>query len=192
MHKLGVIIASVRNGRVGLPVANWFLGVARTHGKFDVTALDLKEVDLPLLEEARHPRLMQYADPRTKAWSATVAAVDAFVIVTPEYNYSAPPALINALDHLYNEWSYKAAAFVSYGGVSGGIRSVQMSKQLLAALKMVPIVEAVAIPFVAKQIDTASGTFMPNEANDKAATVMLDELVRWTDALGVLRVPVTR
>src|SRR5262245_59179168 len=134
MFTLGVIIASVRKGRAGLPVANWFVEVARRHAKFDVTTIDLRAVGLPLLEEPKHPRLQQYEDPRTKAWSATVSAIDAFVIVTPEYNFSSPPALVNALDHLYKEWNYKAAAFVSYGGISGGLRSVQSTRQLLTAL----------------------------------------------------------
>ena len=63
--------------------------------------------------------------------SASVAAADAFVIVTPEYNYGPPPSLINAFDYVYKEWNYKAAGFVSYGGVSGGLRAVQMEKQTL-------------------------------------------------------------
>lgn len=185
--KLGVIIASVRKGRAGLPVANWFLDVARSHAKFDLVTLDLKEVGLPVLEEPKHPRLRQYEDPRTKAWSATVAAIDAFVIVTPEYNFSSPPALVNALDHLYVEWNYKAAAFVSYGGISGGLRSVQMTRQTLTALKMVHLAEVVAIPFIAKQIDAESGRFNATEGNEKAAIAVLDELLRWTGALASLR-----
>lgn len=187
MPTLGLIIASVRKGRLGLPVANWFLEVARRHGKFEITTLDLKEIALPMLEEPKHPRLAQYEDPRTKAWSDAVSAMDSFVIVTPEYNYTSPPALVNALDHLYSEWNYKAAAFVSYGGVSGGTRSVEMTKQILTAMKMVPVMEAVAIPFVVRQMDAATGAFTATEANEKAAIVMLDELLRWTTAIATLR-----
>ena len=182
---LGVVVASVREGRVGLPVAHWAVEAVRAHGRFEPVLVDLREVALPLLEEPAHPRLQQYADERTKAWSATVAGLDAFVFVTPEYNHSAPPALINALDHLYLEWNYKAAAFVSYGGVSGGLRSVQMAKPLLSALKMVPIVEAVTLPSVHKLI--ASGRFAPEPSHQKAISAMLDELGRWTEALAVLR-----
>lgn len=185
MASLGVIVASVREGRVGLPVAHWVVDTARTHGRFEPQLVDLREVGLPLLEEPAHPRLQQYTGDRTKAWSARVSSLDAFVIVTPEYNHSAPPALVNALDHLYNEWNYKAAAFVSYGGVSGGLRSVQMAKPLLSALKVVPIVEAVTLPFVYKQVD--GGRFNAEPAHQKAAAAMLDELARWTDALAVLR-----
>lgn len=184
---LGVVISSVREGRGGLAVADWFVQVARDHGGFDVASIDLQEVDLPLLKEPVHPRLQQYKDDRTKAWSARVAATDAFVFVTPEYNYGTPPALLNALDHLYVEWNYKAAGFVSYGGISGGLRSVQMTKQVLAALKIVPLVEAVTLPFFAKLADPATGTFQPGEVSQKAAGVMLTELARWTAALATLR-----
>jgi NAD(P)H-dependent FMN reductase len=185
--RLGVVIASVREGRIGLPMAEWFVDIARRHGGFDVTLIDLKEVDLPLLTERVHPRLQQYTHEKTKAWSATVAGHDAFVFVTPEYNYSSPPALVNALDHVYVEWNYKAAGFVSYGGVSGGTRSVQMTKQTLGALKMVPLAEAVHVPFFAQLME--AGKFKGGETQEKAATAMLDELVRWTNALKALRTP---
>lgn len=187
MARLGIIIASVREGRGGLPVAQWFTELARAHGAFEVSVIDLKDVDLPLLHEPEHPRLQKYQSGKTKEWSAIVAALDAFVIVTPEYNYGSPPALVNAFDHLYKEWNYKAVAFVSYGGVSGGTRSVQMTKSIAAALKMVPLVEAVNLPFYNRLFDQPSGRFTPGDTHDKAAKKMLDELVRWTSALASLR-----
>jgi NAD(P)H-dependent FMN reductase len=119
-------------------------------------------------------------------WSRTINALDAFVFVTPEYNYGLPPALVNALDYLYHEWSYKPAGFVSYGGVSAGTRSVQMSKQILTTLKVVAIPEGVVLPFVAKQID-ASGNFDPGTTQDESLTRMLDELLRWEGALRTIR-----
>ena len=185
--KLGVIVASVREGRAGEAVANWFSGVARTHGAFAIETLDLKTWDLPMLSEPNHPRLAKYTQEKTKQWSAAVGACDAFAIVTPEYNFGAPPALINALDHLYHEWSYKPAGFVSYGGVSGGLRSVQHAKVMLTTFKIVPIVEAVAIPFIGKLVE--NGALSADEKLDKSATAMLDELARWTKALNALRTP---
>ncbi len=187
MPKLGVVIGSVREGRVGRPVADWFIERARQHARFEIEVIDLKELALPLFAERNHPRLRQYENEKQKAWGALVASVDAFVFVTPEYNYGPSPALLNALDYVYVEWNYKAAAFVSYGGMSGGIRAVQLTKQTLTTLKMVPIVEAVAIPFVAQMIDKESDTFKAADQHDKAATAVLDELVRWTQALAVLR-----
>ena len=187
MPQLGVVVASVREGRSGLAVAQWFIDRARAHGGFDVTLIDLKAVKLPLLEEPHHPRLQKYEHDTTKAWSAIVAPLDALVFVTTEYNHSTPPALVNALDHLHVEWSYKAAGLVTYGGISGGMRAAQMLKQTLLALKMVPISEAVPIPFFAQMMDKESGAFKGTEAHEKAAATMLDELKRWDAALSTLR-----
>jgi NAD(P)H-dependent FMN reductase len=185
MSRLGVVLVSVREGRVGEAVANWAADVARSHGSFEVELVDLKAIDLPILNEPNHPKLKKYTSAKTLAWSATVQALDAFLFVTPEYNHGTPAALSNALDHLYSEWSYKASAFVSYGGISGGLRSVQMTKPRLLAFNMMPIVEGVPIPFVAKQVQ--DGRFDANETQEKGLKVTLDELHRWTAALANLR-----
>ncbi|HEY5619842.1 MAG TPA: NAD(P)H-dependent oxidoreductase [Vicinamibacterales bacterium] len=187
MPRLGVVIASVREGRVGLPVAQWFIERARQHAKFEIEIIDLKAIDLPVFAERHHPRLQKYESEKQKEWSAVVAALDAFVFITPEYNYGMAPALLNALDYLFIEWNYKPAAFVSYGGISGGLRAVQTTRQTMAALKMVAIAEAVTIPFVAQAIDRESGQFNATEQHDRSATVMLDELHRWAEALAALR-----
>jgi len=185
MPKLSVVIGSTRPGRIGLPVGQWFAGLAQGHGKFQVTLVDLKELALPLLDEPKHPRLAEYVHEHTKAWSEIVKAADAFVFVTPEYNYSVAPALLNAIDYLFHEWAYKAAGFVSYGGISGGMRSVQALKQPLSTLKVVGIPEAVTITFFAQLME--DGVFKGSEALEKAGATMLDELLRWTEALAVLR-----
>jgi NAD(P)H-dependent FMN reductase len=187
MPKLGVVVASVREGRVGRPVADWFIERARAHAHFDIDLVDLKDVNLPMFAERNHPRLRKYESDHQKAWSARVTGLDAFVFVTPEYNYSTAPALLNALDYLLFEWNYKPVVFVSYGGVSGGLRAVQMVKQTVTAMKMVPIPEGVTIPFVGQAIDKESGAFTATDGQDKAAVTALDELARWTTALATLR-----
>jgi NAD(P)H-dependent FMN reductase len=184
---LGVIVSSTRTGRAGLPIAEWFVEMATKDGRFDVQMLDLKAIDLPMLEEPNHPRLGDYTNPKTREWSAHVARMDAFVFVTPEYNHGCPPALLNALDHLFAEWQYKPVGFVSYGGLSGGIRAVHMIRSVLTILKLVSIPEVVNVPFFSQYLDKTSGTFTGTEVHEKAATLMLAELLRWTDALAVLR-----
>jgi NAD(P)H-dependent FMN reductase len=185
MHKLSVIFASTRPGRRGLPVARWFAELAKRHAKFDVQFIDLQLQNLPLYDEPNHPRSKQYTQDHTRAWSSVIDASDAFVFVTPEYNYSTPPALVNALDFLFHEWGYKAAGFVSYGGVSGGCRAVQNTKLTLTTLRVMPIPEAVTIPFFEKSIQ--DNTFNGPPELDKSAEGMLNELERWTTALRPLR-----
>jgi NAD(P)H-dependent FMN reductase len=187
MLKLQVVTASTREGRKGPYVAEWFVARAREHGKFDIEEVDLARIGLPLLDEPNHPRLRSYQHEHTRAWSTIVQRADAYVFVTPEYNYGAPPSLINALDFLLYEWQYKPVGFVSYGGVSAGLRSVQMLKQTVTAVKMMPIPEAVSIPFFQQHIDEDTGAFDPGEVQAKAATVMLDELLRWAEALKPMR-----
>jgi NAD(P)H-dependent FMN reductase len=184
---LHVILAATREGRKGTPVAEWFLEQANKHGKFNVEYVDLAVVNLPLFDEPHHPRLQQYQHEHTKNWSAIVARADAFVFVTPEYDFSSPAALINALQYLLKEWAYKAAGLVSYGGVSAGLRGAEMTKQTLTSLKVMPMVESVAIPFFAQHIDKDTGAFSPGEVQEKAAVMMLDELFKWTTALKPLR-----
>ena len=184
---LQVVTASTRPGRKGPLVGDWFLEQARSHGKFEVEPVDLAEVDLPLLDEPKHPRLQQYEHEHTREWSRIVDRADAFVLVTPEYDHSPPASLLNALQFLVREWAYKPLGFVSYGGVSGGTRSAEITKLTATTLRMMPIPEAVHIPFFSKSIDPETGEFDPGEVQEKAAVVMLDELVRWTEALQRLR-----
>ena len=188
MPTLLIIIASTRPGRVGLPVARWFEEYAGRHGGFDVKVADLAELDLPLLDEPHHPRMGQYTQEHTRAWSRMVGEADAFAFVMPEYNYAMTASLKNALDYLYNEWNYKPVGLVSYGGMSGGLRAAQMVKEVVTTLRMMPLPEGVGIPFVSQHIK--DGAFQPPELVVESARVMLDELGRWAGALRTLREPV--
>ena len=186
MPNLTIIIGSTRPGRGGAPIAQWFAARAKDHGGFDVTVVDLAELDLPLLDEPNHPRLRQYTHQHTKDWSAIVDAADAFVIVTPEYNYGYPASVKNAIDYLHQEWLHKPVGFVSYGGVAAGTRAVQQLKQVVTTLRMLPVTDSVSIPFYTQFLDS-DGTFKANEVMEQAADAMLDELVRTEAALRPLR-----
>jgi NAD(P)H-dependent FMN reductase len=184
-----VIIASTRPGRVGLPVGQWFEAQAVAHGGFDVEVADLAELKLPLMDEPNHPRLHTYTHQHTRDWSARVDASDAFVFVMPEYNHGYTAPVKNAIDYLHNEWFYKPVGLVSYGGVAGGTRAVQMIKPVLAVLRMVPVGSAVVIPFAGRLVND-DGQIGANETMEQAAAAMLDELQRVEAALRTLRVEV--
>lgn len=184
--KLQVIICSTRPGRVGPAVAQWFADFAKAEGSFDVELVDLADFNLPIYNEPQHPATGVYEHEHTKKWATSVAAADAYIFVTPEYNYCPPPALSNALNYVYKEWNYKPCGFVSYGGVSGGLRAVQAAKLHVTTLKMMPMVEGVAIPMVGKQL-ADDGTFQSNELIDHSANTILAELHRWAVALNTMR-----
>ncbi len=182
MPQLSVVIASTRPGRVGDRFGHWFAEQARRHRGFEVDVVDLAEVGLPFFDEPRHPRLAQYVHEHTRRWSATVARADAFVLVTPEYNHGYNAVLKNAIDFLHHEWADKAVGFVSYGGVASGTRAVQALKPVLLSVRMVPVVEAVNVPFV-QQFLRPDGTVEANDVMVSAADAMLDELLRVTGRL---------
>jgi NAD(P)H-dependent FMN reductase len=185
MLKLEIIIASTRPGRVGLPVGLWFYNHARQHGAFEVSLADLAIINLPFLDEPKHPRFQDYQHQHTKDWSARIDAADAIAIVTAEYNYGPPAPLVNAIDYLNREWAYKPVGFVSYGGVSGGTRSVQVTRQMAAGVRMLPIYESVNIPFVAGMIEGEGDArhFNAPPVQAKAADAMLDELHKLAQVL---------
>ncbi len=186
MAALKVIIASTRPGRIGLPIGNWAAKIAEEHGGFDrVEILDLAAIDLPFMNEPNHPRLRKYVHPHTIAWSEAVDSADAFLIVSPEYNFAMTPPLKNALDYLFAEWAYKPVGLITYGGMSGGIRAANAIRQVVSVLKMIPVTEAVALPMVFPQI--VDGEFVATDANVAAANVMLDEVVKISSALAPLR-----
>jgi NAD(P)H-dependent FMN reductase len=186
MPKLQILIASTRPGRIGPAVADWFVTRARDEGEFEIELVDLAEVNLPFMDEPNHPRLRQYTKEHTLRWSALVDSADAFVFVMPEYNYGFNAQLKNALDYLNLEWRYKPVGFVSYGGVAAGTRAVQMIKQVVTALQMMPLTQAVHIPFVRNFLNE-DGRFQANEELETGADAMLAELRRWTDAMVQLR-----
>jgi NAD(P)H-dependent FMN reductase len=184
---LHIVVASTRPRRLGMPIGAWAAKSAVQHGGFRVELVDLAEFALPLLDEPNLPRDGRYTKEHTRRWSAKVAEADAFVFVTPEYNHGPPASLVNALSYLHHEWHYKPVGFVSYGGVSAGTRSVEMIKQIVTTLKMMPIPESVSIPFVFRLLE--DGHFRPEPGLDGAAAAMLDELRRWADALCRLHNP---
>ena len=189
--KLNIIIGSTRPGRVGPIVARWLTQAAREHGRFDVELVDLADFDLPLLNEAAHPRLQQYANEPTKRWSASVAKADAFIFVTPEYDYFPPASLVNAVQVLMKEWSYKPAGVMRYGGISGGLRSAQVLRQLLVNVNIHPLPQTVPVPMVPQFIGE-DGVFRPNKEMKDGAGGMLDELHKWAIALKTLRAEETQ
>ena len=184
---LQVIIASVRPSRVGAKVADWFQPIAEAQGAFQVERVDLKEIGLPLMDEPKHPRLGEYEHEHTKRWSATVSRADAFVFVTPEYDYGPPASMVNALQYLVKEWAYKPVGLLSYGGVSAGLRSANALRIMCTANKMMPLAEAVSIPLVGQLVNKETGLFEPGEVQDKAAQALVKELARWEAAMRQLR-----
>lgn len=139
--KVGIIIGSIREGRLGEQVGNWVHQVAsRRRGEVSYELIDLKAFDVPLLTSPTHPMKANknYDDPKVQAWSQAIDACDAYVFVTPEYNHAVPGAFKNAVDSLGAEWLGKAVGFVAYG-VVGGVRAIENWRQIVANFSMVDV-----------------------------------------------------
>ncbi|WP_019052767.1 NADPH-dependent FMN reductase [Sphingobium xenophagum] len=186
MPLLGVIICSTRPGRVGPAFATWFAEAATAHGAFDVTLIDVAQLNLPLFDEPKLPSLREYTHDHTRAWSGIVMTLDAVVFVSPEYNHGPPPAAVNALSYLAREWAYMPAGFVGYGGLAGGARAIQTLRLSTNALRMMPMPESVLFPNFSQHLD-ANGQVNAQDTSRQVAGRLLDELSRWTGVLAQLR-----
>jgi NAD(P)H-dependent FMN reductase len=173
---LGIILGSTRPGRVSEQVAPWV--TSRTDLLPDVQAelLDLAAIGLPFLDEAEHPSTQNYAHERTRSWSRRVDALDAVLLVTPEYNSSFPAPLKNALDYLSAEWRRKPVGMVGYGMTSAGTRAVASLTPVVVALGMVPI-GAVQLPLRER---LRSGVLLPTDSDDQALDGLLSDLLEMT------------
>jgi NAD(P)H-dependent FMN reductase len=159
---------------------------ARRHGGFDVQAIDLAELNLPVFNEANYPMMRQYEHDHTLEWASIVGKLDAVVFVTPEYNHGPPPSIVNALTYLTHEWAYLPVGFVGYGGLPAAARAIQMLRQYVSALRMVAVPESVLFSN-AMQLLNDQGVLVASTVSDQSADLMLDELMRWTIALTDLR-----
>lgn len=184
MLKVAVILGSTRPGRNGEAVSQWVYEIAKKRNDANFELLDIKDYNLPLLDEPIPPSMGQYTEEHTKTWALKIDSFDAYVFVTAEYNHGIPGALKNAIDFLNKEWSNKVAGFVSYGG-AGGVRSVEQLRLVMAELKVATVRAQVTLSLFT---DFENFTkFRPASFQEKAVNTMLDEVVAWGGALKTLR-----
>lgn len=184
MIKLAIILGSTRPNRIGETVAKWVCEVAKKRADAEFEFVDIKEFNLPLLDEPIPPSMGQYSKPHTKAWSAKIDSFDAFVFVTPEYNHGTSGALKNAIDFLYREWNNKAAGFVSYGS-AGGTRAVEQLRLVMAELQIADVRAQVALSLFTDFENFR--IFKPAPEQEKSVNAMLDQVITWGTALKTLR-----
>ncbi|KPC84796.1 MULTISPECIES: NADPH-dependent FMN reductase [Streptomyces] len=171
--KVAVILGSNREGRFGPVVADWFLGRAAGNPDIETELIDVAETEPPAAG----------ADGAT----SLLARADAFVVLTPEYNHSYPAPLKSLIDRHFAEWQAKPVAFVSYGGISGGLRAVEHLRQVFAELHAVSVRDTVSFHNAGALFDDRGVHKDPAQA-DGAAKRMLDQLVWWGRALREARI----
>ena len=168
--RVAVVVASTRPGCFGPTVAAWF---ARHVEQRDDLAVDL-------LDLAAH-------QPPGRELAKAVGAADAVVVVTPEYNHSFPGPLKTAVDSVQQEWAAKPVGFVSYGGISGGLRAVEALRLVFTELHAVTVRETMSFALAWERFDGDGAAEDP--AADAAAGRLLDDATdvvvpQWAEALG--------
>lgn len=186
MPRLMIVLGSVREGRVGAPIAEWVRSAAEADERFEVDFVDLAELQLPFMDEPNPPRLQQYTRPHTIAWSERVSAADGFIMLTPEYNHSYSPPLANAIDYLANEWFRKPIGFVNWGGGSSGTRAQVALRPVVAALGMVIARASVDISMPRAHMSD-DDVFEPSELQNSQLRAQLDDIAALSEALKPLR-----
>jgi NAD(P)H-dependent FMN reductase len=184
MAAIGVILASVREGRRGEAFASWLVELARSHAGLAPELVDLRDWPLPsysygvrALDAEKH-----YADGSLQArWAELIRGFDGFVIVSPEYNRGYPGQLKNALDSLYQAWNYKPVAFVTYGGFAAGSRAAEQLAQVARELKLVPLRDEVNLSLIGLAQDERG--FPKADLYGKKAQTLLGELAFWAELL---------
>ncbi len=184
MLRIAVIIGSTRPGRNGEAVAHWVYELAQKREDAEFELVDIKDFNLPLLDEPVPPSQGQYTKEHTRAWAAKIDSFDAYVFVTPEYNHSTSGALKNAIDFLYKEWNNKAAGFVGYGGAMG-TRAVEHLRLVMGELMVADVRAQVGISLYT-DFENFS-VFKPAAQQEQAVNNMLDQVIAWGGALRVLR-----
>lgn len=184
MLNVAIILGSTRPGRVGEAVARWVYEIAKRRTDATFELVDVKDFNLPLLDEPIPPSLGQYTQPHTKRWAAKIAEFDAFVFVTAEYNHGIPGALKNAIDYVFREWNHKAAGFVSYGS-AGGSRAVEQLRLVMAELRVADVRAQVLLSLFTDFENFT--TFTPAASREADVNRTIDEVLAWGAALKPLR-----
>ena len=166
--KVGVVYGSTRAGRFCDTVARWAAAQIAARGNFALEIID------------------PAAQPDNQSLKQQVAACDAFIVVTPEYNHGYPAPLKALIDSIGPEWHAKPVAFVSYGGISGGLRAVEQLRLVFAELHAVTIRDSVSFAGAWEQFD-ASGALRHPDRAERSMDAMLRRLHWWAIALAHAR-----
>lgn len=185
--KIGIVISTTREGRLGFRVADWVHRIAAQRSDLEFEIVDLRDYTMPFFDEPMSPAYAPPAHEAAQKWAAKVASLDGFIFITAEYNHGMPAVLKNALDYAYTQFNRKPAAFVGYGGV-GGARAVEQLRLVLIELQMAPLRAAVHIgggDFVGLLMHGKD--FADSPHLEPTVGPMLDDLSWWTRTLKAAR-----
>lgn len=173
--RLALLIGSTREGRFADRIVDWAREGIGRHPAFDLDVIDPKGFSLPAhFPSGVHEGLGEM--------QRRLEQADAILIVTPEYNHSFPAVLKLVIDVTGEAWKAKPAAFISYGGVSGGLRAVEQLRLVLAELHTVTLRKVVSFMNAWELFDEQGGLLEPSRA-ERSLKQLLDQLSWWARVL---------
>ena len=129
--KIGIVTTTIREGRVGIKVANWVLNEATKISDHDYEIVDLKDYPMSFNVDGQ--------DEYVPKFNKKLSIFDGYIFVTAEYNHSIPGVLKNALDWVsLKTMANRPAGIISYGAI-GGARSAEHLRNILGQLNVADI-----------------------------------------------------
>ena len=173
--RVALLIGSTRPQRFADTIVRWIVSRIEPRDDLILDVVDLASADLPpVLPAGEHDAVTVFG--------RRIAAADAIVVLTPEYNHSFPAPLKQAIDVLYDEWRAKPVAFVSYGGLSGGLRAVEQLRLIFAELHAVTLRDTVSFHGARAAFDDQGRPHQP-ERKEAALNKLLQQLLWWGHSL---------
>ncbi|HIT77074.1 MAG TPA: NAD(P)H-dependent oxidoreductase [Candidatus Avipropionibacterium avicola] len=174
--RVAVLIGSIRTGRFGPTPARWIGDQAAQRDDLEVDVIDLADHDCP-------PVLHDDAPPASvAALGQRLQRAEAFIVVTPVYNRGYPASVKNAIDWFYGEWQLKPIGFVSYGGRTGGLQSIDALRGVFTEFHAVTLRDTITFANQADHFDDR-GHPVDVELTTRLAASFLDQLTWWGLAL---------
>ncbi|HEY1645968.1 MAG TPA: NAD(P)H-dependent oxidoreductase [Candidatus Saccharimonadales bacterium] len=181
--KVGIILGSTRQGRISPSIAEWVASTIAKHPELTAEMLDLEAINLPFFNEPTIPSVAPGVSEAATAWREKVTSLDAFIILTAEYNAGYPAPLKNALDYLKTEWANRPILVVSYG-FGGGASAAHQLSEVLTRIGTVQIEPNITI-LIGDKLNANGGIDDPHTSfaiHDEELDVALKAIEAWTPA----------
>jgi NAD(P)H-dependent FMN reductase len=187
-NRILVFYGSYRSGRMGIRLAQFVVERLRRRGD-DVTLIDAKAVNLPILEQKYKEYPKGEAPAVLEQLAGQIRGADGFIFVTGEYNWGVQPGLKNLTDHFLEEWFWRPAAIVSYsGGRLSGVRAATAWHGTLSEMGMVVVSSTIAVGPIGQALsDEGDPVGDGSEALERSFARLADDLTWWMEAANAQR-----
>jgi NAD(P)H-dependent FMN reductase len=191
--KIGVVLGSSRQHRLGERVAQWVLATAKEVPEAEFLLFDLASYQLPFFDEDLAPwdNPDRRPAPNVARWLADMASADGYLFAVPEYNLAVPAVVKNALDLLAHEADAKPASILSYSDTfNGGVTAGHEFRLVVNKLGMLPLPRAVPLPHAEQMLSPDGHLAAESRFAQIIAQILpytLRELARYAATLRPLR-----